>query len=63
MAKLPRTQVPAASREQIEAWLQSPRIDAGFLSEELKFSLLLLDQYEPGRERLLAEREDLGELS
>lgn len=63
MAKLPRTQVPAASREQIEAWLQSPRIDAGFLAEDLKFSLLLLDQYEPGRERLLAEREDLGELS
>lgn len=63
MTKLPRTPVPSASREQITMWLQSPQINAGFLAEDLKFSLLLLDQYESGRERLLAEREDLGELS
>lgn len=38
-------------------------MDAGFLADGLKFTLVLLDQYESGAERLLAEREELGELS
>lgn len=63
MPRLPRTSVTAVSRERITAWLRSSPIDAGFLAEDLKFSLVLLDQYEAGRERLLAERAELGELS
>ncbi|MCT1829491.1 YwqG family protein [Brevibacterium luteolum] len=63
MKKLPRTSVTAASREQIVEWLNSPKVDAGFLASELKYSQLLLDQYEPGKDRLLAERDELGELS
>lgn len=63
MTKLPRTPVTAASRERIVAWLNSPQIEAGFLADDVKFSLLLLDQYEAGQDRILAERAELGELS
>ena len=55
MKKLPRTSVTAASREQIVEWLNSPKVDAGFLASELKYSQLLLDQYEPGKEALLTD--------
>lgn len=60
---LPRTAIATTSRSRIGDWLRSPEIDAGFLAGSLKFALVLLDQYEAGKERLLAEREDLGELS
>lgn len=60
---LPRTAISTTSRSRIVDWLRSPEIDAGFLADGLKFSLLLLDQYESGIARLLAEREELGELS
>ena len=63
MTKLPRTHVPGTSRERIREWLASPEIDAEFLGEDLKFTLVLLDQYEPGVDRILAERAELGELS
>lgn len=63
MTQLPRTPVTAASRERIVAWLNSPQIGARFLVDEVKFSLLLLDQYEAGKDRILAERAELGELS
>ncbi|MFJ2621135.1 DUF1963 domain-containing protein [Glutamicibacter sp. NPDC087344] len=63
MSQLPRTGVTAASREKIITWLNSTPIGAGFLADDLKFSLLLLDQYEAGKERILAERAELGELS
>ena len=63
MPKLPRTHVNGTSQHRIFKWLDSPEIDAGFLGEDLKFSLVLLDQYEPGVDRLLAERAELGELS
>ena len=54
MTQLPRTPVTAASRERIVAWLNSPQIGARFLADEVKFSLLLLDQYEAGKDRILA---------
>lgn len=63
MTKLPRTRVTATSRQRILQWLDSPEVDAAFLREDLKFSLLLLDQYEAGVDRILAERAELGELS
>lgn len=63
MTLLPRTPVTAASREQIVAWLKSPQIEAEFLADDVRFSLLLLDQYEAGKDRILAERAELGELS
>lgn len=63
MIKLPRTHVPATSRVRIREWLAAEEIDAEFLFEDLKFSLVLLDQYEPGVDRILAERAELGELS
>lgn len=63
MTKLPRTAVTSASRRRIVEWLKSPKIRAEFLADDLKFSLLLLDQYEAGVDRILAERAELGELS
>ncbi|ACZ23223.1 hypothetical protein Sked_33280 [Sanguibacter keddieii DSM 10542] len=63
MTRLPRTPVTAASRARIIEWLGSPEIRAKFLADGLKFSLLLLDQYEAGVDRILAERAELGELS
>ncbi len=60
---LPRTEIVTSSRSRIIDWLRSPEIDAAFLADDLKFSLVLLDQYDSGKERLLAEREELGELS
>lgn len=63
MTKLPRTSIYVTSRERIVAWLNSPQISAGFLAGELKFSLLLLDRYEAGKDRIRAERAELGELS
>lgn len=63
MTRLPRTRVTAVSREQIITWLNSPEIGAGFLADDLRFSLLLLDQYEAGKDRILSERVELGELS
>lgn len=63
MVKLPRTRVTATSRKRILQWLDSPEVDAAFLRDDLKFSLLLLDQYEAGVDRILAERAELGELS
>lgn len=63
VTRLPRTPVTAASRARIVEWLGSPEIRAEFLAEDLKFSLLLLDQYEAGVGRILAERAELGELS
>lgn len=63
VVKLPKTDITAASRERILAWLDSPEIGAGRLGDRLKFSLILLDHYEPGVDRILAERAELGDLS
>ncbi|MCW4467213.1 YwqG family protein [Glutamicibacter sp. MNS18] len=47
----------------MDAWLNSTEINAGFLGKDLKFTVLLLDQYDAGVDRILAERAELGELS
>lgn len=63
MTKLPTTGVPAGGQDAVREWLATPQIAAEMLADQLKFTLVLLDQYEPGVDRILAERAELGELS